>query len=160
MSDFFSADEVFEMAQEIERKGAEFYRTAAGLAKKRVTADLLEEMARWETGHLEMFTALRTQYAKQDESVNESGETGEYLRALADSEIVDLQMDPAEVFTGDESMSEIVQMALKMEKESIIFYLGVKEMVSKPEDKEQVKQIITEEMRHIAFLSKELAGLQ
>ena len=82
-----------------------------------------------------------------------------YLKAMADGHVFDQQVDISKYFSGKESMKDVLKTALKMEKDSIIFYLGLKDVVASKAGKEKVTEIIGEEMRHIAFLNKELTQL-
>ncbi|GAH47433.1 unnamed protein product [marine sediment metagenome] len=51
----FNADEIFEMAEEIERNGAKYYREAAEKASDKKTKQMLLDMAAMEDEHLETF---------------------------------------------------------------------------------------------------------
>jgi rubrerythrin len=53
-------------------------------------------------------------------------------------------------------MWEILKAAIGIEKDSIAFYLGMKDMVSERRGKEKIEEIIREEMEHIRLLSHEL----
>ena len=55
----FNADEVFEMAEQIERNGARFYRTAA--EKFPEVNPLLLELAAMEDKHEKTFAAMRSE---------------------------------------------------------------------------------------------------
>ena len=75
-----------------------------------------------------------------------------YLRALADTRVffqktIDLK-----------SMKEILKAAIEAEKDSIVFYLGMKEVVPEGLGKSRIDGIIKEEMGHIRLLSKELVA--
>ena len=54
------------------------------------------------------------------------------------------------------SMVEILKSAIEAEKDSIVFYLGMKEAVAEDLGKDRIDVIIKEEMGHIQVLSKEL----
>ncbi|MCK4783917.1 MAG: hypothetical protein KAV87_09220, partial [Desulfobacteraceae bacterium] len=87
------------------------------------------------------------------------GQAALYLRAMADGHVFDVKADPVELFTGKETMEDILQTAIGMEKDSIVFYLSMKELVPQRLGKDRIQGIIKEEMAHIASLSKELAAL-
>ena len=70
MSTAFNADEVFEMAEEIERNGARFYREAAAKAANREVKEMFLGMASMEDGHLRTFQEMRKSLTEQ-----EKGET-------------------------------------------------------------------------------------
>ena len=55
-----------------------------------------------------------------------------------------------------EKIRKILKAAIGLEKESIVFYLGMKELVPTKFGKDKIDKIIKEEMGHIRFLS----GLQ
>jgi rubrerythrin len=57
-------------------------------------------------------------------------------------------------------MKEILKAAITAEKDSIAFYLGMKDAVSDSHGKQRVEAIIKEEMQHIRILSKELVAFK
>ncbi len=56
-------------------------------------------------------------------------------------------------------MEDILRVATTMEKDSIVFYLGMKELIPERLGKDRIDGIIKEEMAHLASLSKELAAV-
>ena len=54
------------------------------------------------------------------------------------------------------SITEILKSAIEAEKDSIVFYLGMKEAVPESLGQDRINRIIKEEMGHIRMLSKEL----
>ena len=155
----FSADEIYEMAEQIERNGAKFYRRAAELTEDEVTKKLLGDLASWEEGHEKRFAAMRADAASSGGITLEQGdEAALYLRAMADGRVFDVSSDPSERLTGQESTDEMLRMAIGLEKESIVFYVGVRDMVSDERGKDQIGAIIKEEMGHIVELDGKLGG--
>ena len=65
----------------------------------------------------------------------------------------------ADTLTGNETMEEILALALVMEKDSILFYLGLKDMVPQKYGKDKIDEIILEERRHVAKLTSVLNDL-
>jgi rubrerythrin len=57
-------------------------------------------------------------------------------------------------------MEEILKAAIVAEKDSIIFYLGLKNAVPERLGGEKIDIIIEEEMSHITLLSNELLALK
>ena len=57
-------------------------------------------------------------------------------------------------------MKEILKAAIMAEKDSIVFYLGMKEMVPEGLGKAKIDIIIKEEMGHIKLLSGRLLALK
>jgi rubrerythrin len=87
------------------------------------------------------------------------GEAILYVRGMADGHVFDVRKDPSERLTGKETMEDILRTAIGLEKDSIVFYLGIKEIVPERLSKQRIDDIIKEEMGHIAILSQEMAGL-
>jgi len=50
-------------------------------------------------------------------------------------------------------------MAIGLERDSIAFYVGIKEAISRRAGKDKVEDIIKEEIGHIAILKKQLDSL-
>ncbi len=162
MSFEFNADEILEMAEQIERNGARFYRKAAELVKDAAVSKLLRDLAAWEDGHEKAFATIRadlTDQERQPIAFDPEHETSMYLRAMADGHVFDARVDPADTLTGKESAEDILRMAIGQEKDSIVFYTGLKEMISQTAGRERIAEIIKEEMGHIGFLNREIANL-
>ncbi|MFY9705943.1 MAG: rubrerythrin, partial [Desulfobacterales bacterium] len=58
------------------------------------------------------------------------------------------------------SMEKILKAAIEAEKDSIVFYLGMKNAVPEKLGRDRIEAIIKEEMGHIRLLSRELAQLK
>jgi rubrerythrin len=161
MSIPFNADEVFEMAQQIERNGAKFYRRAAERAEDRIR-QLFLDLAAMEDEHEKAFASMRSSLADAEREAtvfDPEGQAALYLRAMADEHVINVKADPTELFTGKETTEDILRAAMGMEKDSIVFYLGIKELVPERLGKDKVDAIIKEEMDHLASLSRDLAAL-
>jgi len=154
MSFEFNADEVFEMAEQIERNGVEFYRSAADtLAGDPEGRSFLIKLAEMEEDHEDVFSEMRASLTNEQRVATVGDPDTDalgYLRALADTRVFfKKQIDTS-------SMVEILKAAITVEKDSIAFYLGMKEMVPARRGKEKIEEIIKEEMDHIRLLSNEL----
>ena len=73
-----------------------------------------------------------------------------YLKSLADTRVF------YERTIDYSDMHQILKEAILTEKDSIAFYLGMKEVVPKHLGQERLDEIIKEEMSHIKLLNKEL----
>ena len=153
----FTADEVFEMAEQLERNGAKFYRTAAENVSDPRSKELLFGLAEMEDEHEKTFALLRTGLSDAEKTTtvfDPEDESVLYLRALADTRVFfEKKIDIS-------SMKEILKAAIVAEKDSIVFYLGLKDFVPDKLGKSRLDTIIKEEMGHIRILSKELISLK
>ncbi len=100
-----------------------------------------------------------TEPERQPTAFDPDHETSLYLRAMADGHVFDVKVDPVDLLTGKETEAEILRLAMGQEKDSIIFYLGLKEMIPDKMGRERIDEVIKEEMSHIGFLNKEIAVL-
>jgi len=163
MSITFNADEVFEMAEEIERNGAKFYRRAAEKTADSGARDRLLGLAVMEDGHEKTFTAMRADLSVKESmsrAFDPDNEAVQYLRVMADDKVFDLKADPSAKLTGQETTEEIYQTAIGLEKDSIVFYQGIKEIIPEKMGKDKIDLIIREEMGHITLLSEQLTSLR
>ncbi len=154
----FNADEIFEMAEQIERNGAKFYRKAAeSIADD--DRDLLLRLAAMEDEHERTFAAMRSELSEDEKTpltFDPDNEAALYLRAMADGKV--FKSDPSESLSGNESIQDILKTAIGLEKDSIVFYTSMKELVPKTSGKEKVDAIIKEEIGHIVELTRELTA--
>ena len=157
MSYDFTADDIFEMAVQMERNGAKFYRTAAENVSEASGKELLLGLAAMEDEHEKTFAELRADLTDKEKSAtvfDPEGESTLYLRALADTRVFfEKEIDVT-------SMEDILKSAITAEKDSIVFYLGMKDLVPDKFGKGRLDDIINEEMGHIRILSKELISVK
>ena len=147
----FSTSEIFEIAIQIERNGAAFYRWAAQVAPDKDSRAMLASLAEMEDDHEVTFTTMRDTAAVSGEPRDE--EMLSYIRTMADNHVFDTGMDPEAILTGEETTEEILSTAIGLEKESVVYYAALKEVVVDETTREKVQAIILEEMGHIADLS-------
>lgn len=163
MSITFNAGEIFEMAKEIEQNGAKFYRRVAAKASSPETKKLLEDMANMEDTHYEIFERLSQDLTQEEISetvYDPDDEAIMYLKQMADSHGTEGKKSPEEEFTGDEPIHEILQCAIQGEKDSIVFYSALKNLVPPKSGKGRVEGIIKEEIGHLKQLEQALGGIQ
>ena len=161
----FNADEVFRMAETIEKNGAAFYRKAAQLRAEsdRQNVRFLESLAEMEDVHKATFAAMRADLSedmREDTAFDPYMEAGLYLNAMADSHGGEGAPTAADQLTGNESMSDILNIAVGLEEKSIVFYLGLRDMVPEKLGKDNIDGIIAEEKAHLVTLAAELRKLR
>lgn len=152
----FNADEIFEMAEQIERNGARFYRSAADQTAEEGTKEMLLELCEWEHEHEETFHEMRGKLSPgqgADLSYDPTGEAALYLQAFADGYVFDVEEDPTERIGKEASTEDVLRVGLGLEKDSIVFYVGIKELVPEGDGRDKVDEIIREEMRHVRILN-------
>ena len=156
---YFNADEVFTMAQQIERNGAGFYRAAAESADG-AQRDLLLRLAAAEDDHEQTFAAMRFALSDAERrplTFDPDNESARYLKEMADGKV--FEADPSKALTGDETPEEILNVAIGKEKDSIVFYESAKGVVTSASGKSKLDTIIRQEIGHIVDITAQLRAL-
>lgn len=152
----FNAAEIFKMAVRIEENGAAFYRRAAELQSDAANKKMLIQLAVMEDGHkasFEKMSADVTAAEKTAQVFDPEDESVQYLSAMAASHGGEGSPSAADKLTGKETMEEILTTAIGLEKESILFYLGIKDLVPPKLGQKKVDDIIDEERKHVIQLN-------
>jgi rubrerythrin len=147
---------VFEIAERIERNGAAFYRRAAQMFDAPDVAGRLLDLAKWEEKHERVFARMREQVSRRAAAPAALAQTHELPepQVMAGLAVFGIRSDPTEELYGDENEADILRKAVQKEKDSIVFYHGLKDFVRDKAGKGQVDRIIKEEMRHVVTLNE------
>jgi len=159
----FNADEIFEMAEDIERNGAKFYRQATKSAADEKTKKLLLDLAAMEDGHLKTFQEMRKGLSTREKEqmvFDPYNEAAMYLQTMAEEHGWEGRKSLTKQLTGRERIEDVLKIAIDAENNSVVFYVGLKELVPVKAGKDKVEAIIKEEMGHIATLNRQLAALK
>lgn len=158
----FNADEVYEMAEQVERNGAAFYRKAAENMEGPDLRKVLLDLASMEDDHERSFHAMRSElppHQRTEEKFDPTGEGALYLHAMVQGKVFDPKVNPAGKLAGSEHAGDILRAAIELEKNSIVFYLTIKKMVPGEGSKGRIDDIIEQEIGHVALLSSQLAAV-
>lgn len=154
----FNAFEIFEIAEQIERNGANFYIRAAELFDDTKTSQMFLNLAEWEKKHEETFTQMKDKLSEQNlpPSALEPEDSMPSPRVFAGLAVFGIRSDPAKKLHGTQNRTDILRKAVESEKDSIVFYQGLKGFVVTENDKETIDGIIKEELKHIVILDQAL----
>lgn len=136
----------FETAIRAEELGITFYsELARRFSKKPELKELFEILAKDEVEHKRQFTELLNNYGDQIFNANEMD--GEFLKGV----------DISKFFPGMETVDDnikpaaVLARAYAFEKESVLFYLGIRDVMG---NSEQIEKIIKIEKEHVVKLMK------
>jgi len=163
MSITFNADEIFEMAENIERDAAKFYRQAVKNAADKKIKQLFIDLANMEDKHLATFQEMRKELGageKEKTVFDPNDEAAMYLQTMAKGHGWEGKKSLTESLTGNEKTEDILKIALEAENNSVVFYSGLKELVPARAGRDKVEAIIKEELGHIAVLNEQLVLLK
>ena len=153
MTNEFNANDIFKIAIKIEQNGAVFYRDAAKRLEKEEHKQFLLELAEMEDNHEKTFINMQKELTGDETFSNTfdpNDENALYLKALADTRVFFEKKQP------ENSFEKILSAAIQAEKDSIAFYLGMRELVPAKLGRSKINDIIKEEMRHIRILAGKL----
>ncbi len=158
MNKHFNAVEIFEIAQQIERNGIKFYTKAAKQTSSTQTCEMFETLIEMEKKHLDTYNQMQKEFKNEtrDISYDPENTSAQYLDAMASGEVFSIDEDPSEFITDITTTQEIISKAVDLEKNSIIFYIGLKDLVQSKSGKHQIELIIQQELGHIVFLNSQL----
>lgn len=148
----YSASEVVEMAIQTERAGRRFYIDAAESSADRKLRELFTFLAAEEERHVRVFEAIaRTVSATGEAQPYNWQEAALYLKAITDSRYF-LGSDKALSLTREAATpTAVLDSALGFEKETLLFYFELVEMVG-ADARPAVAALIQQEKDHVRRL--------
>jgi len=153
----FKAEEIFQLAEQVEKNGVKFYRRAAYLHPDH--RGFLEELAEMEVEHAQKFVELRqtlSSVEKGSAGFDPDQEAKLFLQTLAATHGGEGDPDVVKQLDGEESLAEIIETAIGLEKDTIIFYNQIIQNVPAEYGRDRVAEIIDQEKSHIVILSEKL----
>ena len=153
----YNSEEVLEIACRIEENGARFYHEAARHFDEPNAKQMFLALARMEEEHEVTFNTMRGTPDTLAEVLGDPDDlTVSYLHAIAGGSVFPVDVDPVSMFNGHVTVTDVIKKAIGLEKDSIVFYQGIREMVAEGNGRSKVEAILREEMSHISLLSDAL----
>jgi len=160
MSISFSGTELINIAIGIERRGIAFYDIMTKSTDSGEARELFQRLANMEREHMQTFEGMLGEADKYQPTESYAGEYVAYLQALIDSAVFTDDLVTSELATQADSDVEAMELAINAEKDSILFYYEMSEIMPR-KAQPTVNKIVTEEKSHLAELTalkKQLAG--
>ena len=152
MGNIFSGSEIVEIGIQIEKNGRDFYSTLEKKSKNQRASEMFKYLAGEEEKHIKIFQEILDKTEKYEPIGLYADEYFAYMNALASEYVFTKENKGEEIAKTIESDKEAVNMGIGFEKDSIIFYEGMKKAV--PEyDLKIVDELIMQEQRHLRILS-------
>jgi len=152
MENVFSASEIVKMGIEIERNGQDFYNGLMQKTRDIKLQDIFSLLAQEEEKHIHAFEdILKATQAGQDWGM-ESDDYYAYMRSLSEQYVFTKENTGKGIAASIRDEKEAIEKAINFEKESIIFYDGIKKVVPESE-KKIVDALIEQEKNHLERLS-------
>jgi rubrerythrin len=157
MSNTFSACEVIELSIQIEKNGREFYSELALRTDNAKAIAMFEYLAAQEEKHIDTFKEMFADACDYNPAGAYPEEYFAYMSSLSSSYVFTQKDKGKAVAAGVKDYNEGVDLGISFEKESILFYAAMKEVVPE-KDRDKVDAIIREEKKHLRQLCEFKGG--
>jgi rubrerythrin len=146
--------EIIEIAIQIEKSGAAFYKRLKELADSDETRELFDYLEAAEYQHIADFTdVLKSALAKhKNMEYSTTEEELLYLRAFASRQIFSSPEDAINKAEGFTDQLDAIDMAIDFELNSVGFYREMADLIEDPADKASVEELQKQEKAHAANL--------
>jgi rubrerythrin len=154
----FYASELINIAIGIERQGIAFYDVLARSAENPKAREVFQYLVAMERVHVKIFEGMLEESEAAEKLEDYSGDYTAYLKALASSAVFTDELMASTLATQAESDVAAVELAIRAEKDSMLFYCEMREIMPRS-SVPKIKVIIAEEKRHLAQLTEFRAAL-
>ncbi|MDR2339003.1 MAG: ferritin family protein [Deltaproteobacteria bacterium] len=152
----FNAHEAVKIAIRIEENGLDFYNNAAKKFQPSKTADLFVRLAKEEEVHKAIFTKMLAELPKEEgpSVFDPDNEMDQYLQMMAGMHVfLQDQKDVDGILDKIKDEKAALELAISFEKDSVNFYVQLKEATQSVDDRIPVDRLISEESKHVRVLS-------
>ncbi len=151
----YSANELVELAVQIEKRGYAFYDEATkrkGISVKE--AELFAFLRDQEKKHEKFFISLRSEIdeLELDES-NDWESVSTFIKSLTDCWIFDCPATAIKKAGAANSVEELIDNAISFEKDTLLFFKNLRDLFKDEHRSRLLENIITEEIQHITRLT-------
>ena len=152
MGIIFAGSEIVELGVQVEKNGRDFYDTLVRRSKHKDVKEIFKYLAGEEEKHIAIFQRILDKLEKYEPPESYPGEYFAYMNALASDYVFTKKDKGKEIAKNITSDKEAVDMGIGFEKDSILFYEGMRRVV--PEyDHKVLDELIRQEQNHLRQLS-------
>ncbi|MBM4432600.1 MAG: hypothetical protein FJ025_01190 [Chloroflexi bacterium] len=149
----FSGKELINIAIGIEKKGIAFYDIMSRSTRSAKARSVFNQLVDMERNHVKIFQGMANEADKYQPPEANTGEYDAYFQALIDSAVfTDDVIDSQAAIAADNDI-KAVELGIGAEKDSIIFYYQMKDLMS-GRAQPTVDKILSEEKSHLRQLSE------
>lgn len=153
MVNIFAGSEIVELGIQIEKNGRDFYNTLGERSKNQKAKEKFKYLAGEEEKHIAVFQKILDSVHKYEPPETYPGEYFAYMNALARDYVFTEKDKGREIAKNVKGDKEAINLGIGFEKDSIIFYGGMKRIV--PEyDHKIVDKLVSQEQDHLRQLSE------
>ncbi|MDR3134752.1 MAG: ferritin family protein [Deltaproteobacteria bacterium] len=151
----FNAWDAFKIAISLEENGLRFYREAAKKFSGQI-ADLFISLAQEEEIHKAIFTKFFEGLPAEQPSIYDpENETDDYLKMMASLNVFkDGKAETDKLVATVNTVEDALKLAMSFEKDSIVFFIQLKNASASLSDEVSVERLVQEEAKHLRKLSR------
>ena len=151
MGNIFAGSEIVELGIEIEKNGRDFYNTLTSQSKNQKAKDIFKYLAEQEEEHMAVFQKILDAIQKYEPPESYPGEYFAYMNALVSESVFTKKNKGKEIAKKTKDDRQAVDIGIGAERDSIVFYEGMKKAVPEYEQK-VIDEVITQEQGHLKQL--------
>lgn len=147
----YTADEIFEIAEDMELEGAAYYRHLAEHAGDVDMKELLAALAGEEKKHASMIRDMREKLVGNDDEsllLHPDEAVSVYLKTIVHGTVYTAGKDDT-----PKDRSSLIDVAIGKELDSILYYCAMRELAADKQAEEALHAIMHEERGHVVKLS-------
>ncbi|MFA5276267.1 MAG: ferritin family protein [Candidatus Omnitrophota bacterium] len=151
MVNIFSGSEIVKIGIQIEKNGRDFYNILDKRSKNKKSKEIFRYLAGEEEKHIKVFEQILSSAENYEPAESYPGEYLSYMKDLAGEYVFTQIGQGAKVAKKMKSERDAVNKGIGFEKDSIIFYEGIKKVVI-GNNISLVDQLIAQEQLHLQKL--------
>lgn len=151
MGNIFAGSEIVEIGIQIEKNGKDFYDILSEKSKNNKAKEIFQYLAGEEEKHIKAFQKVLDSVAKYEPPEAYPGEYFAYMNALAGEYVFTQKNKGKQAAKNTKNDAEALTLGIGFEKDSIIFYEGMKTVVPEYE-LNLIDKMIKEEQKHLRKL--------
>ena len=152
MAVFFSSTELIDIAVGIETSGAAFYDVLANSAGDKKAREAYKYLADNEREHIKIFQNMNAGASEYPSPESYTEEYADYLGTLVDSAVFVNDKAARKMARQVANEAEAIEIGIRAEKDSILFYSAIRDLVRRTDSK-LIGKVIEEERSHLTNLS-------
>jgi len=156
MWNVFQGSDIVRFAMALEENGARFYQALLEKVREPAVQAVLKDLAAEEQVHYQRYQELLKGLDQLNPAETYPGEYLDYVQSLVDANVFATVTDPETLAAGLKDTAQALQMAIRLEKDSMLFFYELRNVVPK-QHYDAVNNLISEEHRHVVRLSRLLA---
>jgi rubrerythrin len=151
MREVFSGSEIIELGIEIEKNGRDFYNILARQSEFKEAGKIFKFLAEQEGQHIIVFAKILDSFEKNRQQPLYPDEYLAYMNSLASKQVFTQKKTGDRIAKNIAGLKEAIDAGIGFERDSILFYQGIKKIVPSKQ-RSAVRALIFQERRHLEKL--------